>query len=128
VFGVEITVCPHCGGQLRVIGGGRLRTPRTPTSSTGFSNTSGGKDYRGRLRCVAISPEAAAPLADPLIQWAGESRSAPGSALASAADRSVPVFRSCRRLGHDGVGRIRSAPWSNAMKRTSPRGCGRGFE
>ena len=26
VFGMEITVCPHCGGRLRVIAGGRLRT------------------------------------------------------------------------------------------------------
>jgi len=25
VFGIEITVCPHCGGRLRVIAGGRLR-------------------------------------------------------------------------------------------------------
>mgnify|MGYP005865934077 CR=1 FL=1 len=33
VFGIDISQCPHCGGRLRVIARGRLRTSRNRKSS-----------------------------------------------------------------------------------------------
>ena len=55
VFAIDLSVCPHCGGRLRVIAGGRRRTSRTRMSSS--ASCSIRRDSRGCLKACRCLPE-----------------------------------------------------------------------